>query len=126
MHRPFVLTLALTLAACSAPQHLGDEYRNVPRTTFAHDGNTYRIFDKPSAGKLVVTPTVANAMSDSLLRKMTFGTYGNAAPKSSMEAAVAAYLTSSGRKCAAISAALVHKPQWEFTYSCEIKYTATE
>jgi hypothetical protein len=126
MHRQLVMILALTLAACSAPQIIGDEYRNVPRTTFAHKGNTYRIFDKPNAGKLVVTPTVANAMSDSLLRKVTFGTYGNAVPKSSMETAVAAYLTSGGRRCAATSATLVHKPQWEFAYTCEIKYTATE
>jgi hypothetical protein len=126
MHRPLVIGLALTLAACSAPQHIGDEYRNVPRTTFAFEGNTYRIFDKPSAGKLVVTPSVANAMSDQLIRKVTFGTYGNAVPKASMESAVAAYLTSNGRKCSTDSATLVRKPQWEFTYSCEIKYTATE
>ncbi len=126
MHRPLLLIGALTLAACSAPQHIGDEYRNVPRTTFTFEGNTYRIFDKPSAGKLVVTPTVANAMSDQLIRKMTFGAYGNAAPKASMEGAVAAYLTSNGRKCTTNSATLVRKPQWEFAYSCEIKYTATE
>jgi hypothetical protein len=126
MHRPLLLIVALTLAACSAPQHIGDEYRNVPRTTFAFEGNTYRIFDKPSAGKLVVTPSVANAMSDQLIRKMTFGAYGNAAPKASMESAVAAYLTSNGRKCTTDSATLVRKPQWEFAYSCEIKYTATQ
>jgi cell division septation protein DedD len=126
MHRPLLLIVALTLAACSAPQHIGDEYRNVPRTTFAFEGNTYRIFDKPSASKLVVTPSVANAMSDQLIRKMTFGAYGNAAPKASMESAVAAYLTSNGRKCTTDSATLVRKPQWEFAYSCEIKYTATE
>lgn len=126
MYRTFAVAFALLLAACTAPQHISDEYRNVPRTTFAFDGNTYRIFDKPSAGKLVVTPSVAAAMSDSVLRKVTFGAYGNAVPKSSMEAAVAAYLTSNGRKCATDSATLVRKPQWEFTYSCEIKYTATE
>lgn len=126
MSRPAIIAFALTLAACSAPLHMADEYRNVPRTTFAYDGNMYRIFDKPSAGKLVVTPSVANAMSDTLIRKMTFGAYGNALPTASMEAAVAAYLTSNGRKCAADTATLVHKPQWEFTYSCEIKFTATE
>lgn len=126
MHRPLLLIVALTLVACSAPQHIGDEYRNVPRTTFAFEGNTYRIFDKPNASKLVVTPSVANAMSDQLIRKVTFGAYGNAAPKASMESAVAAYLTSNGRKCTTDSATLVRKPQWEFAYSCEIKYTATE
>ena len=126
MHRSITIALPIALAACSTPLHIGNEYRNVPRTTFAFEGNTYRIFDKPSAGRLVVTPSVANAMSDSLIRKMTFGAYGNAVPKASMEAAVAAYLTSNGRKCATDSATLVRKPQWEFSYSCEIRYTATE
>jgi hypothetical protein len=126
MHRALIVAFALPLAACAAPQDIGDDYRNVPRANFAFDGNTYRIFDKPSAGKLVVTPSVANAMSDSVIRKVTFGTYGNAVSVASMEAAVAAYLTSNGRKCAPDSATLVRRPKWEFTYTCEIKYTATE
>lgn len=124
--RSLAIALTLSLAACAAPRDISDDYRNVPRTNFTFADNTYRIFDKPSAGKLIITPTVANAMSTSLLRKMTFGTYGKATPKTSMEAAVAAYLTSNGRKCAAESATLVSNPQWEFTYVCEIKYTATE
>lgn len=126
MSRVTIIAAALALSACSAPLHITDEYRNVPRTTFAYDGNTYRIFDKPSAGKLVVTPSVANAMSDTLIRKVTLGAYSNAVPKASIEAAVAAYLSSNGRKCAPDSATLLRKPQWEFAYSCEIKYTATE
>ena len=121
-----IVAVALTLAACSAPQHISDEYRNTPRTNFTFADNAYRIFDKPSAGRLVVTPSVANAMSDSLIRNVTFGAYGNAAPQASIEAAVAAYLTSNGRKCATDSATRVGKPQWEFAYTCEIKFTTTD
>jgi hypothetical protein len=116
----------LILTSCSAPQHISDEYRDTPRTRFAFDNNAYRIFDKPSAGKLVITPSVANAMSDSVIRNVTFGAYGNAAPQSSIEAAVTAYLASNGRRCATDSATLVRKPQWEFAYTCEIKYTTTD
>ncbi|NOT40574.1 MAG: hypothetical protein HOP13_08785 [Alphaproteobacteria bacterium] len=125
--RPILGTASLLmLTACSAPQHIGDDYRDTPRTNFAFESNAYRIFDKPNAGKLVITPSVANAMSDSLIRNVTFGAYGNAAPQSSIEAAVAAYLASNGRECTTGSATLVRKPQWEVAYTCEIKYTATE
>ncbi len=123
--RAFALVLALSLGACSAPQQIADDYRDTPRTTFTYENSTYRIFDKPSAGKLVITPSVASAMGTSLLRRMTFGTYGKAAPQAAVEAAVASYLTSNGRKCTADSATQVRKPQWEFTYTCEIKFTAT-
>lgn len=116
----------IMLAACSAPQHLSNEYRDTPRTNFAFESSAYRIFDKPSAGKLVITPSVANAMSDSLIRNVTFGAYGNAAPQSSIEAAVEAYLASNGRKCITDSTTLVRKPQWEIAYTCENTYTATE
>lgn len=116
----------LALVACSTPQHISDEYRDIPRTTFAFNNNAYRIFDKPSAGKLVITPSVASAMSDSLLRNVTFGAYGNASPQASIEAAVAAYLANNGRKCATDSATLIRKPQWEFAYTCEIVYTTTD
>lgn len=124
--RSLPIVLALSLAACAAPQSISDEYRHTPRTNFTFDDNAYRIFDKPSAGKLIITPSVANAMSDSLLRKVTFGTYGNAVPQKAIEAAVSAYLASNGRKCATDSATPVGKPQWEFGYTCEITYTTMD
>ena len=37
---------------------------------------------------------------------------------------VAAYLERQGRKCEITGASLIYDPQWEFTYACEIKYTA--
>ncbi len=126
--RPLLLAAAahLTLTACSTPQHISDEYRDIPRTTFAFDNIAYRIFDKPSAGKLVITPSVASAMSDSVIRNVTFGAYGTAAPQSSIEAAVAAYLANNGRRCTTDSATLIRNPQWEFAYTCEIVYTTTD
>ena len=117
---------ALSLAACTAPQQLSGDYRDVPRTNFTYAKNTYRIFDKPSAGKLVITRSVGGAMSDSMLRGVTFGAYNNALPQTEIEAAVMAYLGSNGRNCTTASSTKLAAPQWEFTYSCEIKYTATQ
>lgn len=118
------LALALGISACAYPSYVNDEYRYIPLTTFAHENQSYRIFDKPSAGKLVVTPSLTKAVSDNIIRSVTFDRYNNATERERLEAAVAAYLTSNGRKCTITSGAQVYDPQWEFTYSCEIKTTA--
>ena len=70
--------LALAAGGCAYPGYVHDEYRYIPLTNFAHDNQSYRIFDKPSAGKLIITPSLATAMSDNIIRNVTFGRYNNA------------------------------------------------
>lgn len=121
------LTIAVCLAAlsaCAYPRYVNDDYRYIPLTTFAHDNQSYRIFDKPSAGKLIITPSLAMAMSDSVLRNVTFDEYNNATARDTLQGAVAAYLKNQGRKCEITGGSLIYDPQWEFTYTCELKYTA--
>lgn len=118
-----LLTAALALSACAYPSYVNDEYRNIPLVNFAHDNNSFRIFDKPSAAKLIITPSLATAGSDFVIRNVTFDEYNNATDRAALEAAVAAYLASAGRKCTITGGAPVYDPQWEFTYNCEMKYT---
>lgn len=126
MLRPTIATLALAAAlqGCAYPSYVNDEYRYIPLTTFAYENQSYRIFDKPSAGKLVVTPSLTMAVSDSVIRNVTFDRYNNTTARETLEAAIVAYLERQGRKCEITGASLVYDPQWEFTYTCEIKYTA--
>jgi hypothetical protein len=124
MHRALVGFAALCLSACAYPQYVNDDYRYIPLTTFAHDNHTYRIFDKPSAGKMIITPSLVTAMSDGVIRNATFGRYHNRTERQTLEAAAAAYLARHGRNCAITSGSLAYDPQWEFTYVCEIVYTA--
>ena len=121
---PLLAVAAVALQACTYPQYVSDEYRYVPLTTFAHDNRSYRIFDKPSAGKLVITSSLTMAVSDTVIRNVTFDEYNNATAREKLDAAVAAYLASQGRKCEITNASQIYDPQWGFTYSCEIKYTA--
>lgn len=121
------LTLAVTLVAlgaCAYPRYVNDDYRYIPLTTFAYNNQSYRIFDKPSAGKLIITPSLATAVSDSVIRNVTFDEYNNTTTRETLQAAVAAYLANQGRKCEIKDGSLIYDPQWEFTYACEIKYTA--
>jgi hypothetical protein len=126
MLRPAIAAMALAVAlqGCAYPNYVNDEYRYIPLTTFAHENQSYRIFDKPSAGKLVVTPSLATAVSDTVIRNVTFDRYNNTTPRETIQAAVVAYLERQGRKCEVTGASLIYDPQWEFTYTCEIKYTA--
>ena len=123
----FIATNLMTLlavSACAYPQYVNDDYRYVPLTTFAHDNRSFRIFDKPSAGKLVITPSLSTAVSDVVIRNATFGKYNNTTEQQTLESAALAYLAGQGRKCAITGASLMYDPQWEFTYDCEIRYTA--
>ncbi len=116
--------LAAGLTACAYPHYVNDEYRYIPLTTFAHDNRSFRIFDKPSAGKLVITPSLSTAVSDVVIRNATFGKYNNSVEVQSLSEAVIAYLAGQGRKCVITGSSLMYDPQWEFTYDCEVRYTA--
>ena len=124
MHRALAGLMALCLTACVYPEYVNDEYRYIPLATFAHDNHTYRIFDKPSAGKLIITPSLVTAMSDGVIRNATFGRYDNRTERGTLETAAAAYLARHGRKCAITDGSMVYDPQWEFTYVCEVVHTA--
>ena len=124
MHRVLVGFMVLGLSACAYPEYVNDDYRYIPLATFAHGNHTYRVFDKPSAGKLIITPSLATAMSDGVIRNATFGRYDNRTERRTLEAAAGAYLARYGRKCTITDGNLIYDPQWEFTYACEIAYTA--
>ena len=124
MRRAIMGLMALGLSACAYPQYVNDEYRYIPLTNFAHDNHTYRVFDKPSAGKLIITPSLATAMSDGVIRSVTFGRYHNRTTRETLEAAATAYLQRQGRKCTISEGNMIYDPQWEFTYTCEVVYTA--
>jgi len=124
MRRALMGLTALCLSACAYPEYVNDEYRYIPLATFAHDNHTYRVFDKPSAGKLIITPSLATAMSDGVIRNATFGRYNNRTERATLEDAAAAFLGRQGRNCTITDGSLIYDPQWEFTYTCEVVYTA--
>lgn len=124
--RALLIAFALVaLSGCAYPQYVNDEYRYIPLTSFAHDNRSFRIFDKPSAGRLIITPSLSTAMGNAVIRGATFGEYDNTIGQNTLEAAVEAYFKAQGRKCTLTGSSLVYDPQWEFTYECEVRYTAT-
>lgn len=122
--RLFPVMALMSLAGCAYPEYVNDDYRYIPLTTFAHENRSFRIFDKPSAGKLIITPSLSTAVSDVMIRNVTFGKYNNTTEQDKLQDAVAAYLQAQGRKCSITGSNLMYDPQWEFTYTCEVRYTA--
>ncbi len=123
MRRVLIAVFApLMLAGCTAAiGYIMEEYKGVEAVPFAIEGeDVYRVFDKPSANKLMITPSIANSAGAGFAQGLAFGAIDATPPKPMFERASLAYLTSTGRKCRILDGALLAKPQWEFKYDCSI------
>ena len=111
--------LLLPLAACSsAVTYIQDEYRGVPIVEVQMPDDTYRVFDKPAASKMMVTSSLSSAMGQGLAAGITVGTAAGP-PKPLFEAAALRFLDESGRRgCRLIDTYLLARPQWEVKYDC--------
>lgn len=123
----FALTLisAVPLAGCGAGvQYAVQEYQGIPVQSFnmgeGEGERTFRIFDKPAANKLMITPSLGDAAGMGFASGLTFGALNADNPKPIYESAAAGYLKSTGRTCRIVDGYLVEKPQWEFKYDCSI------
>lgn len=116
---------AVTLPGCGAGvQYAIDEYSGISVVEYeVIDEDAYRIFDKPSANKLMITPSLGRAAGAGMLQGLTFGgadAMDTLGPKPKFEAAALGYLASTGRKCRILDGYIVARPQWEFKYDCSL------
>lgn len=113
--------LIMTVAGCSpAMQYARSEYQGVDVQEIAVPGDdTYRVFDKPSAGKMMITSSIGFSARQTIAQGTTFGTVGGFNPKPRFEAAAVAWLKGTGREtCRITDGYLLQQPQWEFKYDC--------
>jgi hypothetical protein len=104
----------------SGVQYAVSEYTGVEVKQIEVPGDdTYRIFDKPAANKMMVTSSLASAASQGFAQGLTFGAINAAPPKPRYEAAAIAWLKETGREsCRIVDGYLIQQPQWEFKYNC--------
>lgn len=79
--------------------------------------DTWRIFDKPAEGRLMITPSLGTAAVNAL-KSGPFGIFDTDIPKPYYQQAVEGWLVSTGRSCNVTDGYLLIRPQWEFKYSC--------
>ncbi len=85
--------------------------------------DTYRIFDKPEAGKMLVSSSIASATAQSLRANLLLK--DDTPPKANFEAAAAEYLSNHGRSgCRVTDSYLLIAPQYEVKYDCTLTSSA--
>ena len=113
-----IAATALLLCGCAGVNH-AQQYQGVEVERFAWDGSTWRIFDKPSEGRLMITPTILRSARAGFFSGLTFGALDTDIPKPRYQGAVVSWIETSGRSgCTVTDGYEVVRPQWEFTYRC--------
>jgi hypothetical protein len=109
----------IAITGCSGINYAVENYSGVDVQRFEANGQTWRIFDKPAEGRLMITPTLGKAAAVGAAQGATFGlSRGGASPVQSFEAAANLFIKSRDKTCQVTSGSLVVNPQYEFFYSC--------
>jgi hypothetical protein len=121
MHRPRVAVLALILGlvGCAGVDYTVQHYSTVDLNEVEMPDDTYRIFDKPTEGRMMVQSSIGSALVQGIAAGITFGAAPESPPKPFFQAAAERYLEQTGRKCKIMDGYFIVTPAWEFRYSCE-------
>ena len=112
MKKYLLLIGFLTTAGCSGLNYALDNYSGIDPQRFEYGGQTFRIFDKPEDGRLMITPSLGRAFTQGA----TFGAAATA--EASYANAAQAYLNSTDRRCSTSNVLLIVQPQYEVYYAC--------
>lgn len=108
----------LILTGCAGYGYALKHYSDVPLVKHETADGTYRIFDKPHANRMMITPTIGSSIGGGLARGLTLGAVDASGPKPIFQDAALSYLAKTGRDCRILDGYVVVDPQWEFTYEC--------
>lgn len=112
-----ILLFSLLIAGCAGMNYVLDNYSGVSPVEHVMVEDTYRIFDKPSQNRLMITPSLGSSVASGAAIGL-FGASETVGPKPVFSKAVLSYLKSTGRECKIIDGYVVLSPQWEFKYQC--------
>lgn len=109
----------VAITGCSGINYAVENYSGVDVERFEANGQTWRIFDKPAEGRLMITPSLGKAVAVGAAKGATFGlSGGGASPVQYFEAAANLFIKSRDESCQVKSGSLVINPQYEFFYTC--------
>lgn len=112
-----MLIAGATLAGC-AGFDAALEYTGTPVMSYMNMADTWRIFDKPAEGRLMITPSLGRAAGNGAVSGLTLGIADTDIPKPEYQNAVEGWLISTGRMCKVTDGYKLIRPQWEFKYAC--------
>jgi hypothetical protein len=98
---------------------LAGEYSDVRAEEVAMPDDTYRIFDKPAASKMMVTSSLGSATAQGVGSGLLLNAVDNTPPKPLFDTAALQYLQNTGRSgCRIVDSYMLMKPQFEVKYDC--------
>lgn len=113
------IILALLLPGCASMGYAMHHYSGVPVEQHQYGRDTWRIFDKPEEGRMMVTASIGGAVATGAVQGATLGLSGPlTGPMGAYRAAAQDYLASQGRDCTITTGGLIIEPQYEFFYEC--------
>jgi hypothetical protein len=113
------LVLLAFLTACSGTSYVLEEYSSVTVDHMPMPDDTYRIYDKPQQGKMMVTSSLGASFAQGAGQGLLMNAVDNTPPKPRFDAAALAYLEKSGRRgCRVVESYILIKPQFEVKYEC--------
>lgn len=111
---------ALLVSGCAGVDYAMKNYGGVPIETFrASTGSQFRIFDKPSEHRMMITPSIAASVRGGAVSGLTFGVANPANVEVVFRDAAEEYLASTGRRCRSRDITKIVDPQYEIRYECE-------
>lgn len=114
-----VVAACALLSGCAGANYAMEHYSGVPIQQFkASNGATYRIFDKPTESRLMITSSIGDALGGGAVQGMTLGAVRPSSAAVLFRDAAEEYLKSTGRTCTTRDTTLVIDPQYEVRYEC--------
>ncbi|MCB1397519.1 MAG: hypothetical protein H6898_16800 [Rhodobacter sp.] len=112
-------SLAVLAAGCSGMSYARETYDGVPVVQFQHGEGRWRIFDKPSDNRLMITPSLGRVAASGAVSGLTLGLAGGpTGPMAGYQAAAQAYLDGREGGCTVVEGHRILTSQYEFTYTC--------
>lgn len=118
-----MLVVGLALGGCvagPAVDYMRAEYTGIPVKLHTVGDDEYRVFDKPEANKLMITPSLSRAAGIGVVQGATYGASDQSHFTKPWAEAAADYLSSTGRSCKVVSTELLMNPQYEVKYDCSV------
>jgi hypothetical protein len=113
-----IIALGMSLSSC-AGMDAAMQYSDVHVQDLQANGHPWRIFDKPTEGRLMITRSLGRAMGGGFLAGLSFGAADTEIPKPEYQSAVQVWLdTKHSTACVVTDGYKLIKPQWEFKYRC--------
>jgi len=113
-------TAGVATSGCASFSYITQAYNGVPVQQVSTQYDTFRVFDKPTENRMMITSSLASAAAQGFTGGLLLNPTATASPKPIFEEAALAYLKQTGRNCKIMDGYLLVNPQWEFKYSCEV------